>query len=218
MNFKHPEIAVVAMSGIFPGAGNTERFITNILNKKETVIKVPDHRWAARPEIMVSQSSGTAYQDTALSDRAGLITDFQFDSSGLNIDKALLAELDPVHHLVLSAGRQLFEECSLAKKIRKRTGVILAAIALPTPGSSKFSRELFLSPTPAMPTASTALGASMLSAPGSMLSRAFGLSGGCYTLDAACASSLFAIKLACERLVTGKADAMVAGGVSRPES
>ncbi len=39
-----------------------------------------------------------------------------------------------------------------------------------------------------------------------------------YSLDAACASSLYALKLAADELLEGRADAMLAGGVSRPDS
>ncbi|MCK4691409.1 MAG: type I polyketide synthase, partial [Desulfuromonadales bacterium] len=48
--------------------------------------------------------------------------------------------------------------------------------------------------------------------------KALGLGGTCFTLDAACASSLYAIKLAVEELVSGRADAMLTGGLSRPDS
>ena len=44
-----------------------------------------------------------------------------------------------------------------------------------------------------------------------------GLGGGAYTLDAACGSSLYALKLAVDELRSGRADAMSAGGVSRPD-
>ena len=54
------------------------------------------------------------------------------------------------------------------------------------------------------------------SLPGAILARAFGLGGGTYTLDAACASSLYAVKLACDELHAHRTDAMLAGGVSRP--
>src|SRR5262249_9767737 len=43
------------------------------------------------------------------------------------------------------------------------------------------------------------------------------LGGGSFTLDAACASSLYALKLAVDELRAGRADAMLAGGVSRPD-
>src|SRR5258708_28113907 len=49
------------------------------------------------------------------------------------------------------------------------------------------------------------------------MGRALELGGGSYTLDAACASSLYALKLAADELRAGGADAMLAGGVSRPD-
>ncbi|MCB9849175.1 MAG: hypothetical protein H6817_00550 [Phycisphaerales bacterium] len=61
------------------------------------------------------------------------------------------------------------------------------------------------------------LNAQVTGLPGSLLASALGLGGGSFTLDAACASSLYAIKLACEELRAGRADAMLAGGASRPE-
>src|SRR5207247_9699116 len=53
--------------------------------------------------------------------------------------------------------------------------------------------------------------------PAALLAKALGLGGGTFTLDAACASSLYALKLAVDELLAGKADAMLAGGVSRPD-
>ena len=46
-----------------------------------------------------------------------------------------------------------------------------------------------------------------------LLRRALGLGAGAFCLDAACASSLYAIKLACDRLHDGRADVMLAGAV-----
>ena len=57
----------------------------------------------------------------------------------------------------------------------------------------------------------------MAGLPAGVLARALGLGGGSYTLDAACASSLYALALAAEELRAGRADAVLAGGVSRPD-
>ena len=46
-----------------------------------------------------------------------------------------------------------------------------------------------------------------------MVVKALGLGANHYALDAACATSLYAIKLACDELVTGKSDLMLAGAV-----
>ncbi|MCG8636096.1 MAG: beta-ketoacyl synthase, partial [Desulfobacterales bacterium] len=218
MNFQNPKIAVVSMAGIFPGAPDTDTFIANILAKQGAVVKVPGHRWAAPSQVMVSGSDTALQPDRAASDRAGLITDFQFDPSGFDMDRELLENLDPVHQLVLSAGREAVGQCRLSASVKERTGVILAAIALPTDRSSKICHDIYLEPRPAPLSRYDALGATVVSTPAGILAGAMGLRGGCFTLDAACASSLFAIKLACEHLMLNKADAMVAGGVSRPDS
>ena len=49
--------------------------------------------------------------------------------------------------------------------------------------------------------------------PSEMVNEALGLNGSHYALDAACATSLYAIKLASDELVTGKSDMMLAGAV-----
>ena len=51
-----------------------------------------------------------------------------------------------------------------------------------------------------------------------ILARALGLNAGCFSLDAACASSLYAIKLACDQLHDGRADLMLAGAVQRADN
>jgi len=49
--------------------------------------------------------------------------------------------------------------------------------------------------------------------PNELVAEALGLGGTHYALDAACATSLYAIKLAADELLTGKADLMLAGAV-----
>ncbi|MCG8552518.1 MAG: beta-ketoacyl synthase, partial [Desulfobacterales bacterium] len=228
MYSKRVDIAVVGMSGIFPGASDTQQFIANIMAKKSSVIPVPQDRWGMPPDIMVENRSGTPLPDRSCSRFAGLIcpsvfnpADFDFsgpDMAGHGLDSDFFQALDPVHHLTLAAGIDLIRNARLSKESRGRTGIALAAIALPTPGASRLTHNLFLAPNPSMPAWQEAWGAGMLSAPASILARVLGLTGGSFTLDAACASSLFSIKLACEQLLSGKVDAMVAGGVSRPQS
>jgi len=207
--------AVVSMAGVFPQAGNTKIFLDHILHKKDCIIQVPDHRWAGPVQDFVSN---TPLPDKAVSDKAGLIENFDFDPSGLLMDPSLLSLLDPVHQLVLHAGREAFLQCRHTKADKQRTGVILAAIALPTDRSSDFSRQLLCGKTYKAPGPDDYLNTGMVFLPAAILARAMGFEAGCFTLDAACASSLFAIKLACEHLQLKKADIMVAGGVSRPDA
>ncbi len=57
----------------------------------------------------------------------------------------------------------------------------------------------------------------MAGLPAMVLAEALGIGGGSFTLDAACASSLYALKLAVEELRSGRCDVMLTGGVSRPD-
>lgn len=207
------KMAVVGMSGIFPQANTVNDYISNILAKKSAVITVPDHRWGGSTDAYISRHQT---EDKALSKKAGLITDFSFDPTGYAIDPDLASCLDPVHQLVLSAGRDAFIQCAHTQESKLRTGVILAAIALPTETSVTLSNRILLDPAPYHPAPSDLSAGSMVSFPASILARALGLGGGTFTLDAACASSLYAIKLACEHLHLKKADIMITGGVSRP--
>ena len=214
-NKKICKIAVVGISGVFPQAFDTRQFLNNILNKQNAIVSVPDHRWAGPVNSFVSRH---AIEDKAISKKAGLIENFNFDPSGFLVDKDLLVQLDPVHQLVLHAGRDAFLQCSHTRETTKRTGVILAAIALPTQAASHFSSQILLNPKACHVKAKDFSNTSVVSFPAAILARSLGFEAGSFTLDAACASSLYSIKLACEHLHLKKADIMVAGGVSRPSS
>ena len=76
------------------------------------------------------------------SKRGCLVKNFEFDPAGLNIPQDLAVELDPLYHMVLHTGRQALSDCDISSVDRKNTGVILAAIALPTDTSSLITREI----------------------------------------------------------------------------
>jgi acyl transferase domain-containing protein len=215
MTLHKEKIAVVGLSGIFPGANDVDAFGKNIMAKKEAIIDVPPGRWAIPPDQV---HSTTYLPDRVASKRAGLITDFTFDPHGFTLAPELLLRLDPLHHLVLSAGQQALSHCHCPEQLKAKTGVILAAIALPTQCTSDIAWQVIMENRGHELNRTQALGAGVVSVPAALLARAMGFQGGCFTLDAACASSLFAIKLACDQLACGRADMMIAGGVSRPDS
>jgi len=66
-------------------------------------------------------------------------------------------------------------------------------------------------------TGNQCLAGRMTGFPAALLAKGLGLGSGTHTLDAACASSLVALKLACGALSQHRADAMLVGGVSRPD-
>ena len=222
---RHPLIAVVGMDGIFPGAPDLDRFWQNIVNGIDQSAPVPESRWIAPSQDRLST---TRMPDRPYSRHACLIDDFSFDPAAFALDPELTRGLDPVHQLTLTAGKRAIQNCVTTPVDHRRIDTILAAIALPTDSASRFSRKILgkaienrLFPhTPASPTTLTrveAMASRVDGLPAALLAAEMGFGGDCFTLDAACASSIYAVKLACHALTANRTDMVVTGGVSRPE-
>ena len=221
----HSPIAVVAMAGVFPGASTLDQFWHNIVHKIDACGDIPESRWISRPADMVSSRPAP---DKAFHRRGCVIQDFDFDPDGFAMPADSLRALDPMYHLVLHAGRQAFSAFQSAAVDKDRIAVILAAIALPTETSSRLAQEVLgesfksalfqKSPDHLSPlTRNQCLAGQVTALPAAVLAQALGLCGPAFTLDAACASSLYAVKLACDMLSSYRCDAVLAGGVSRPD-
>ena len=226
-------IAVVGMGGIFPGAPDLDHFWANIAAGVDASREVPPHRWVLHPARAHDPEIGAA--DKVYSTRGCFIEDFHLDMRNLDLDPDVVAVLDPLFHLALHAGRQAVEDAGLSEASRARVGVIIGNIALPTDSSSKIAREIlgqtFDEATGSRTSSGLAPGQGPGRAPGrahplnryvtglpaGVMAKALRLGGGSYTLDAACASSLYALKLASDELNSGRSDAMVAGGLSRTD-
>ena len=134
-----PPIAVVGMAGLFPKALGLDAFWQNIVNKIDATVEVPKDRWIVEPDAMVRPDP---MPDKAYSKRACLIHDFTFDPKGINLDEVFLKALDPLYQMVLHTGREALRSCTGSPINRQNTGVILAAIALPTDASSSIARKI----------------------------------------------------------------------------
>jgi acyl transferase domain-containing protein/3-hydroxymyristoyl/3-hydroxydecanoyl-(acyl carrier protein) dehydratase len=215
-------IAIVGMGGVFPGASNLVEFWDNIQAARDCAQEVPDDRWLLDKKDVYAREVSP---DKVNSIRGCFVDSFTLDPEGLDIDKAILARLDPMFHLLLHAGRQAWEDTVTEKLERKRVGVIIGNIVLPTDTASAIADEIlgpvFESQILGKPieeqSKTDRLNRYVAGLPAGVLAKALGLGGGSYTLDAACASSLYALKYAAEELQAGRADAMLTGGLSRPD-
>jgi acyl transferase domain-containing protein len=221
-----PIIAIVGAGGIFPGAGHLTQFWGNIVDGRNAIGPVPPDRWPVAAHRILDPAGKP---DRARSGNAGLVQDFAFRAEGFALTPELLAGLDPMHRLVLEAGRQAWQDCRRDAVDPDRVDVLLASIALPTEAASRLTRQIFSKAieqklfdlgtrSPWGLSRPAALASNVTSFPAALLGAALGLGGGTLTLDAACASSLFAVKLACDTLQAGRADAVLAGGVARPDT
>ena len=218
-----PSLAIVGLAGIFPQAADgISSFWDNILQRVDAVGTTPAHRWIAPGHWVLDKHLAPA---KAYSDQACLIDGFHFDPQGYALEASLLRQLDPMLHWTLRSCREALDQTQTELIDMHRVGLILASIALPTDTAAAISRRMvvrdrisdqpfarldqWISPV-------EAISGRVVNMPASITALALGLGGGSYTLDAACASSIHAVKLACDELRTYRADVMLAGGVSRP--
>lgn len=225
---KHGQsVAIVGVGGIFPKSPTLDRFWQNIIGNVDTASLPPEGRWLLDPDEVFAPEIAAA--DKIYSQKACFIEDETDRTSiaGLDIDGDFLASLDPMFRLLLRAGNQAFSDGVTQQLDRSKTGIIIGNLALPSEKSSALARE-YLGRTFAekllgpqennQPLEVAPLNRYVAGLPAGILAKALGLGGTCFTLDAACASSLYAIKLAADELLSGRADAMLSGGLSRPDS
>ena len=219
-NQPQPRIAIVGYGGIFSQSLTPDQFRHNIFTVTDTSRRVPPGRWLLPQSEVLDHGIGLA--DKVYSDRGYFIEDFRFDPTGLNI--ANPEQLDPVFHFTLHAGREAWQSAVTSPVDPQRVRVILGAIVLPTDATSAIADAVIGSPLigqhyrhPHLTKSIDPRNLHPVGLPATMLATALGLGGGGFTLDAACASSLYALKLAVDELIAGSCDAVLAGGVSRPD-
>ncbi|MEX2185191.1 MAG: beta-ketoacyl synthase N-terminal-like domain-containing protein [Pirellulales bacterium] len=221
-------IAIVGMGAVLPGAADLAAFWRMVSSGNTAVRRAPPGRWTLRVDEAVAE--GVA-PDRVYSPYGCFLDDEQTSESRLTnavqqvgvgglsaratLDVDVLARLDPLYRLLVIAGCEAWADAVMRPIDRLRVGVIVGNIALPTSGASQLAERILLSgglnPEP------LCLNRYVAGLPAGLLAAALGLRGGAYALDAACASSLYAVKLAADELLAQRADAMLAGGVSRPD-
>ncbi|MEU9408887.1 beta-ketoacyl synthase N-terminal-like domain-containing protein [Streptomyces sp. NPDC048281] len=218
-------IAIVGRGCVLPDALSPERLWQNIAGGRVSITPPPSGRWRL-PDEALPGLVGPA-PAPARNAVGGYVSGFDevFDPGGLRIDEAEISALDPVFHWALHSVRAALREAG-AENGGERTGLVMGNLSLPTDGMVTYAEHTWFAsqprrirdavrcadPVPRDPTAANRFSSAM---PAHLTATALGLQAGAFALDAACASSLFAVKLACDRLHDRTADLMVAGAVNR---
>lgn len=218
-------VAIVGLGAAFASATDADSFWRLVVDGRDAAAEPPPGRWLLDPARAYDPE--VPRPDRVYTTRAGFLADDALDANldGLDVDPALVARLDPCFRLALRTAAEAWRSARTEAVDRSRVGVIFGHIVLPTETTSAITRatigreiERALGVAPSEPDDFEPRNAFPAGAPARMVRDALGLGGSAYTLDAACASSLYAIKLACDELLAGRADAMLAGGVSRPDA
>ena len=211
-------IAIVGRGCVLPGALSPALLWENIASGRVSLDTVRPEDWRLPPAGL---GVGTGSAPGAMA-TAGLVRGFPevFDPDGFAADAGQVAAYDPALQWVLHAGRAALREAG-DHAPPARTGLILGNLGYPSRSLAAYAERIWLADHPdlraALPEVPSAADARARFCSGMWAhtaANALGLHGGSLALDAACASALYAVKIACDRLHDGTADLMLAGAVS----
>lgn len=194
-------IAVIGISGRYPGASNLDEFWQNLLNGVDCITEIPDERW--NHEEYFNEEKGIAGK--TYSKWGGFLDDIDaFDPLFFKISPRDSVYLDPQERLFLQTAWHAFEDAGYNHAERCRLGNQIGVFA----GVMYSEYQLH----PALPN-----GLGVSTSYGTIANRVsyvLDLQGPSMAVDTLCASSLTALHLACESLKRGECDAALAGGVN----
>ncbi|WP_437483074.1 SDR family NAD(P)-dependent oxidoreductase [Sorangium sp. So ce1014] len=205
---EHPSgcIAVIGMAGRFPGASDVFSFWENLRNGVDAVQEVPSGRWDAKRYYEEGASSESV---KTLSKWGGFLSDVdRFDAGFFGIAPAEARLMDPQQRLMLETCWAALEDAGYARQARgSRCGVYIGVlggdyqdILRDAGGDEQYRAHAMIGNA-----------TSILAA---RIAYFLDLKGGAVSLDTACSSSLVAIHKACQDLLAGEVDLMLAGGVT----
>ncbi|MBK6018104.1 SDR family oxidoreductase [Streptomyces sp. MBT53] len=213
------DIAVIGMACMFPEAPDLPTFWANILGGRDAVTEVPSDRWDPAVHYADDKSGATP------SKWGGFLPRIPFDPLRYGIPPTSLGSIEPVQLLALEAARRSLEDAGYGDRGRQfdraRTSVVFGAEA----GSDLSNATTLRAVLPSyygripqgieeqLPTLTEDSFPGMLSnVISGRIANRLDLGGANFTVDAACASSLAAVDVACKELVGGTSDIVLCGG------
>ena len=237
---KHP-VAIVGMSGLFAGAPDVDTFWDNIVSQIDCITEVPPSRW----HLADYYDPNPQAPDKTYSRVGGFIPDIDFDPLAYGLPPNILEVTDSSQILSLIVAKQALQHARyqgerFSKSVRENTGVILGVGGgqkLMGPLSNRLQGPVWRKVLAQYGLSDEAIEEAiqkMKSAyvswqenafPGFLgnviagrIANRFDLGGTNCTVDAACAASLAAIKMAITELLEHRCDMMISGGVDTDNS
>ncbi|AOY76259.1 hypothetical protein BJL90_10310 [Clostridium formicaceticum] len=198
------DIAIVGISGRYPGAENLEEYWENIQDGKNSISELSDSRkklWMRNwPDVISRQTSSV---------RGGFLDDIDcFDSLLFNIAPSEARTMDPQERLFAEVVWECLENSGYTAKnlihSSGKIGVFVGAMWSDYQNQSSYSYDGI------QITQATALHSSIAN----RISYFFNFSGPSIAFNTSCSSAMTAIHFACESIKRGECDAALVGGVN----
>ncbi|MGW1024025.1 beta-ketoacyl synthase N-terminal-like domain-containing protein [Streptomyces sp. NPDC002577] len=219
-------IAVVGQGCVLPDALDPGTLWKNIAAGRVSLSSTPEGRWRLPRSLPPGTADDAA--DRSWTGMGGYVRGFGsvFEPDAYLVGPERITGLDPVFQWVLHGAREALRDSGQHGRPMPRAGLVLGNLSFPSAGMARYAEHVWRDEQPTevgelwagaegreggRPEARNRFSSGL---PAHFAARALGLGAGAYAVDAACASSLYAVKLACDRLHDGTADLMLAGAVN----
>jgi acyl transferase domain-containing protein len=217
------DIAIIGVSGVFPGAGTIRDYWTNLGNGKLCLTDIPEDRW----ENGVRYSGAVGDDGKIYCPTGGFIDSWKrFDNEYFGIDDKEAAIIDPTQRIMLELTKKVFDDAGYAKKAYSG-----ANIAVYIGASQVASSEWNASHIQVMQCGRQVQGeffdrfgdpiwepsmlpSSLVNLIAGRISNEFNLVGPSLVIDTACSSALVALHHACRSIGAGDCDLAICGGIN----
>ncbi|MFE5158300.1 SDR family NAD(P)-dependent oxidoreductase [Streptomyces sp. NPDC056697] len=216
------DVAVVGMACMFPQAPDLASFWANVVGGVDAVTEVPAERWDPAVHYTGDKDGASA------SKWGGFLPPIPFDPLRYGIPPASLGSIEPVQLLALEAARRALDDAGYGAPgdggrtfDRSRTSVVFGAEAGSDLSNAqtlravlpRYVREVPRDLADQLPRLTEDSFPGMLAnVISGRIANRLDLGGANYTVDAACASSLAAVDVACKELTAGTSDLVLCGG------
>ncbi len=204
-------IAIVGRSCVLPGALNPEQLWNAVVEGRDLVSTTPEGRWRA-PDEDVLCSPNDDPSNKSWSNRGGYVRGFEtvWNPEGFAIAADEFNGLDEGMLWAAHCAREALRDAGY-DQAPARTSAVYGNLGFPSEKMTEFAEGVWFGGQTSDPR-----NRFMSANSAETLQRALNLSSS-YCLDTACASSLYAIKLACDQLHDGSVDVALAGAVNRSD-
>ena len=210
---KFEPIAIVGQGCVLPGGLNPDALWKTVHEGRDVLGAPQPDYWGVSAAHILRNDENAPYLDHTWSECGGYVRGFAeaFDPGSFLLDADALDGLDPLYLWSLEAARQAVASAGWrAGEVPGSAGIVLGNLSYPTKTMTDLAEKVWRGTEHGIDWRNRF----MSGLPAHLISNALGLTAGAVALDAACASSLYAIKLACDRLHDHTADVMLAGGVN----
>jgi len=205
----HEAIAIIGISGRFPGAGNIEEYWENLSQGKDCITEIPEERWK-QEGFFNADKQDAVDKGQSYSKWGGFIDGFaDFDPLFFNISPREAYNMDPQERKFLESSWAAFEDAGYTKEKLKESskGKIGVFAGITKTGFELYGPEMWREGEKGFPSVS-------FSSVANRVSYLMDINGPSMPIDTMCSSSLTAIHEACEHIRRGECEMALAGGVN----